>query len=246
MVRGLAIFQEWFKNFENQYVLIGGTAASITMNEAGLPFRGTKDLDIVLHVEVLTPEFGQKFWEFVQAGDYQQKEGDPEKKPCLYRFQKPFDKDFPHMLELFSRVPDGLKFVPPGHLTPIPMDEQVSSLSAALLDEEYYQFVLAGRHNKSGMPSWVGEDRLIPLKAVAWLEMTERVRKGEVIDFKKINKHLTDIVQLSALLQPGQVIELPRKLKTDLQRFAKEIIALNHPERLQAMDRVVDAYALNK
>lgn len=76
MVRGLAIFQAWFKDFENEYVLIGGTAASITMTEAGLPFRSTKDLDIVLHVEILTPAFGQKFWEFVQAGGYQQKEGD--------------------------------------------------------------------------------------------------------------------------------------------------------------------------
>ena len=35
MVIGQAIFQEWFKGFENQYVLIGGTAASITMAEAG-------------------------------------------------------------------------------------------------------------------------------------------------------------------------------------------------------------------
>ena len=74
MVRGQAIFQEWFKDFENQYVLIGGTAASITMEEAGVPFRCTKDLDIVLHVEVLTPAFGQKFWEFVQAGGYQKME----------------------------------------------------------------------------------------------------------------------------------------------------------------------------
>lgn len=85
MVRGLAIFQAWFEGFENQYVLIGGTAASITMTDAGLPFRGTKDLDIVLHVEALTPAFGQKFWEFVQAGGYRQKEGDPEQRPCLYR-----------------------------------------------------------------------------------------------------------------------------------------------------------------
>lgn len=63
MVRGLAIFQDWFKDFENQYVLIGGTAASITMTESGLPFRGTKDLDIVLHVEILTRAFGQQFWD---------------------------------------------------------------------------------------------------------------------------------------------------------------------------------------
>jgi len=245
VVRGLAIFQQWFQDFEDQYVLIGGTAASITMTEAGLSFRGTKDLDIVLHVEVLTPAFGQKFWEFVQAGGYQQKEGDPEQKPCLYRFQKPQDEDFPHMLELFSRVPDGLSFVPPGHLTPIPMDEQISSLSAILLNDEYYQFVLDGRKSKHGMPSWVGEDRLIPLKAVAWLEMTERMRQGEVIDSKKINKHLTDIVQLSALLQPGQVIDLPEKLRADLQIFVQEIVTLNRPEQLQAMRRIAEAYALS-
>ena len=244
MVRGLAIFQAWFKGFEDHYVLIGGTAAVITMTEAGLPFRGTKDLDIVLHVEVLTPEFGQKFWAFVQAGGYQQKEGDPPQNPCLYRFQKPLDEEFPQMLELFSRVPDGLKYVRPGHLTPIPMAEQISSLSAILLDDVYYQFVLAGRINKHGMPSWVGEGRLIPLKAVAWMEMSERVRNGEAIDSKKINKHLSDVAQLSALLQPGQRIEMPEKLRANLQAFAQAVIALNRPDQRLAMRRIADAYGL--
>lgn len=245
MVKGLEVFQAWFKDFENQYVLIGGTAATIAMTEAGLPFRGTKDFDIVLHVEALTAEFGQRFWAFVQAGGYQQKEGDPTQRPCLYRFQKPQDDDFPHMLELFARVPDGLHFVPPGHLTPIPIDEQTSSLSAILLDEDYYQFVLQGRKNKHGMPSWIGEDRLIPLKAVAWLEMKQRVQQGTVIDAKKINKHLADVVQLSSLLQPGHTIAIPEKLKADLQAFTNAVAALNHPEQIQAMRRIAAAYGLN-
>lgn len=244
MVIGQAIFQEWFRDFEDQYVLIGGTAASITMAEAGQPFRGTKDLDIVLHVEALTPAFGQRFWQFVQAGGYQQKEGDPDQRPCLYRFQKPLDDEFPHMLELFSRVPDGLRFVPPGHLTPIPMNEQVSSLSAILLDEDYYQFVLGGRKNKHGLPSWVGEDRLIPLKAVAWMEMSERAQSGGPIDSKKINKHLSDIVLLSSLLQPGQVIELPEKIRANLQVFVRAVAALNRAEQMQSMRRIAEAYAL--
>lgn len=244
MVIGQAIFQEWFRDFEDQYVLIGGTAASITMAEAGQPFRGTKDLDIVLHVEALTPAFGQRFWQFVQAGAYQQKEGDPDQRPCLYRFQKPLDDEFPHMLELFSRVPDGLRFVPPGHLTPIPIDEQVSSLSAILLDEDYYQFVLSGRKNKYGLPSWVGEDRLIPLKAVAWMEMSERAQSGEPIDSKKINKHLSDIVLLSSLLQPGQVIELPEKIRANLEVFVRAVAALNRAEQMQSMRRIAEAYAL--
>lgn len=244
MVKGLDVFQKWFAGFEDQYVLIGGTAAVITMADAGLPFRGTRDLDIVLHVEVLSQAFGLRFWEFVQAGGYQQKESNPQQKPCLYRFQKPLDDEFPHMLELFSRIPDGLTFVPPGHLTPIPVDEQVSSLSAILLDEAYYQFVLSGRHNRHGMPSWVGEDRLIPLKAVAWMEMNERVHQGEVIDSKKINKHLDDIVQLTALLTPGLTIELPENVRTDLQTFVQAVLRLNDREQIQAIRRIVDAYAL--
>ena len=244
MVRGLTIFQDWFKDFEDQYVLIGGTAAWISMEEAGLPFRGTKDLDIVLHVEALTPEFGEKFWGFVQLGAYQQKEGNPGRRPSVYRFQKPQNEEFPFMLELFSRIPDGLKFVPPGHLTPIPIDEQISSLSAILLNEDYYEFVLTGRNTKLGMPPWVGADRLIPLKAVAWMEMNERVRQGEVIESKKIKKHLTDIVQLSSLLRPDQLIEVPQNLKIDLEGFAKTVKSLNQVDQMQAIDRIVRAYGL--
>jgi hypothetical protein len=50
---------------------------------------------------------------------------------------------------------------------------------------------------------------------------------------------------LSALLQPGQVIELPAKLRADLQAFAQAVVALNRPEQLQAMDRVAAAYAFD-
>ena len=95
------------------------------------------------------------------------------------------------------------------------------------------------------MPTWVGEDRLIPLKAVAWSEMTARVQQGESIDSKKINKHLADIVQLSSLLQPNQVIELPEKLRADLQKFAQIVVALKHPEKSEAMRRIAAAYVFN-
>ncbi len=47
MVRGLQQFSAWFEKYTDQYVLIGGTAASLAMNAAGVEFRQTKDLDIV-------------------------------------------------------------------------------------------------------------------------------------------------------------------------------------------------------
>jgi hypothetical protein len=67
MVRGLDLFRAAFRDFSAQYVLIGGTAAMLTMEDAGLDFRATKDLDVVLLVEALTPAFGAAFWAFIQA-----------------------------------------------------------------------------------------------------------------------------------------------------------------------------------
>lgn len=89
------------------------------------------------------------------------------------------------MVELFARAPDGLKLAEGSHLTPIPLDEAVASLSAILLDEAYYAFIMAGRRETDGLP-WVGEDRLIPLKAVAWLELTAPKEKGEKVDAKDV------------------------------------------------------------
>ena len=51
MVRGLDLFREHFAAFKDRYVLIGGTASFLALEEAGIEFRATKDLDIVLCIE---------------------------------------------------------------------------------------------------------------------------------------------------------------------------------------------------
>lgn len=105
MVRGVARFREHFAGFEDHYVLIGGAACDLAMLEAGLDFRATKDLDIVLCVEVLDAAFVRAFWEFVQNGVYQNRQKSTGKR-LFYRFHDPEDDSFPWMLELFCRTPD--------------------------------------------------------------------------------------------------------------------------------------------
>lgn len=73
MVKGLDTFRRYFQGYENQYVLIGGAACDIVFENSETAFRATRDLDIVLIVEALTPEFGEKFWNFVQDGKYRNK-----------------------------------------------------------------------------------------------------------------------------------------------------------------------------
>lgn len=218
MVKGLKVFQHWFADYADQYLLIGGTAATLTMEEAGLEFRATKDLDIVLHIEALKPAFGEAFWRFIKAGGYAIQQTNNTGKPTLYRFQKPADSSFPAMVELFCRVPDSLRATQNGQLTPIAFDEAVSSLSAILLDDAYYAFILAGRREINGLP-WIGEDRLIPLKASAWLDLSARRAQGEPVDAKSIRKHANDVLRLSQLLTAETRIPIDTKIAADLRRF---------------------------
>ncbi len=218
MVRGLDVFRDWFADYSDQYVLIGGTAASLAMEAASLGFRSTKDLDIVLHVEVLTPAFGEAFWAFIRSGQYELCQVSSTGKPAFYRFQRPVNRDFPAMLELFSRSPEHFTPAQGSVLTPIPLDEAVSSLSAILLDDDYYAFIRDGRRNTDGLP-WIGEDRLIPLKALAWLDLSARRDQGEDIDSKDVRKHLNDVLRLSQLLSASSSISLVERIQSDMTRF---------------------------
>ena len=67
-MRGLELFRQVFAAHAHQYVFLGGTAATLALEAGRLPFRATKDLDIVLQVEALDAAFGEAFWSFVEAG----------------------------------------------------------------------------------------------------------------------------------------------------------------------------------
>ena len=55
-----------FADDTDKYVLIGGAACDIVFTSNDATFRATKDLDMVLIVEALSPEFGEKFWKFIE------------------------------------------------------------------------------------------------------------------------------------------------------------------------------------
>ena len=252
MVTGLAVFREHFAGHADQFVLIGGTAATLAMEEVGLEFRATKDLDIVLHIEALSPAFGALFWRFVEAGRYEIRQASSTGKPMLYRFQKPADEGFPVMLELFCRAPNGIHLAEGAHLTPIPIDDAIASLSAILVDDVYYEFILTGRKEVDGLPI-VGEDRLIPLKARAWLDLTERREKGEHVDARDIRKHANDALRLSQLLAPGTHLPVAVGIANDLNRFLNGIGAdpSIDPKAIMlgasvaaVLDRIAQAYDL--
>ena len=214
MVRGIEVFQDYFREYADQYVLIGGAACSISFEEQEINFgRTTKDLDVVLIVEAQTKEFGERFWQFIKDGKYRirsKSNGNPQ----FYRFDKPEDPEFPKMIELFSRTSYILK--EETGLTPIHIDDNISSLSAILLNEAYYNALLEGREIVMGIsllkPEWI-----IPFKAKAWLDLSA---KPGVIS-SDIKKHRNDIIRIVSEMVLEECV-LSDEIRADMEAFIEE------------------------
>ena len=214
MVKGLDIFHNYFSEYTDQYVLIGGAACSISFAEQEMDFgRTTKDLDMVLIVEAQTKEFGDRFWRFITDGGYRNK-ARSNGKPQFYRFDKPIDSRFPKMIELFARNEFILESG--AMLTPIHIDDSVSSLSAILLNDAYYQALLQGRYVIDGLsvlrPEW-----LIPFKAKAWLDLKKKIDA----DSADVKKHRNDIIRLASELMMEKCT-LPEEIRNDMKLFIDE------------------------
>ena len=215
MVKGLDTFRKYFAEYESQYVLIGGAACDIVFESNETSFRATRDLDMVLIVEALTPEFGEKFWEFIKDGKYRNKATNGE-KPQFYRFDKPEDDSYPKMIELFCRSDFELREM--AGVTPIHIDDTVSSLSAILLDDDYYKVLLEGKVIAGGL-SVLRPEYLILFKAKAYLDLKQRKENGEAVDSDDIKKHKKDVLRIAAELMLDKTNMLPASVKSDIDMF---------------------------
>lgn len=218
MVKGLDTFRDYFSDFTDQYVLIGGAACDISFGDIGSDFRATRNLDIVIIVEALTKEFGEHFWNFIHEGGYQNR-AKSSGEPQFYRFDKPLDDRFPLMIELFARSEYLLDY--DNSLTPVHIDDSVSSLSAILLNDAYYGALLQGRDIIGGVsvlrPSW-----LIPFKAKAWLDLREKIQQGIHVDSRDLKKHRNDVIRIASEMVLERC-ELPEEIRRDMTVFIDEM-----------------------
>ena len=221
MVRGLDRFRAYFAGHEESYALIGGAACDILFGEAGLPFRATKDFDIVLCVEVVGVEFGTVFADFLEAGGYRARERSTGRRE-FYRFHRPADETFPAMIELFARRPETLEPPNGAELSPIPVEEDVISLSAILLDDDYFDALQKARRVIDEI-SLVDETILIPFKARAFLDLSGRKANGEDVDARHIRKHRADVFRLAQLLPGSGKLPLADPIRADLAEFLGQV-----------------------
>ena len=221
MVTGFTKFKEKFQGFENQYVVIGGTACDLLMENEDMTFRATKDVDIVLIVESITAEFGKAFWEYIKEAEYEHKNKSTGNTQ-FYRFTSPKSKEYPFMIEIFSKKPEFMALDESAVLTPLPIDDEISSLSAILLNDAYYDLLKDGQVILDGIPV-LKEVCLIPFKAKAWIDLNERKGNGEAVDSKNIKKHKNDVFRLGQLLTAESRQALGEDIANDMKHFLNEM-----------------------
>ena len=226
MIHSLEKFKDYLDDYTNQYGFIGGTACDILMDELGAPFRGTKDLDIVLIIEALNSSFGEIFWKFIEDGAYKHREKSTGENQ-FYRFTEQSDSSFPKMIELFNKQPDNLELKFDTILTPVHIHESIISLSAILLNDVYYESLVKGKRTVNGY-SLIEIETVILFKIKAWLDMKERKRIGEQLDSKDIKKHKNDIFRLLTNVAPSSRIETAKEIQTDIIQFKKHNTNNNH------------------
>ncbi|MCR5169649.1 MAG: hypothetical protein K6C33_04195 [Desulfovibrio sp.] len=224
MPSGLEIFRDHFKDYTDSCAIIGGTACMKFFELAGEDFRRTRDVDLVLvfDSEGLDRGFCERFWQFIGNGRYQSlKQGE---KPHLYRFSRPAVAGYPELIEIFSPRPDSLGPAPDGgRIAKIPMDGDMSDLSAILLDDEAYSFVVSGKQVVDGL-SVVSASHLIALKIIACSNLNAlEVKHGR--DKKNIRKHKADIVRLCDIVDPDASVELTDAIARQVRTFVDELLS---------------------
>ncbi|MBR6263002.1 MAG: hypothetical protein IKR05_07275 [Prevotella sp.] len=223
MVTGIERWKEFFNDYKDKYVLIGGAACNLLEEELDMNPRATKDLDLLLVVEALTPDFGLRLWDFIKSANYGDRfKGENKSKHEYYRFKNPKDKTYPKQIELFARNTGILNLPSDAHIEPISVGEGISSLSAILMDDDYYAFTIEHSRNIEDIHV-ANPEALICLKAKAFTEMLDRKAGGEQVDSRDIEKHKKDVFRLIAMLPLESRFSLPMKLKKDMSDFYQRI-----------------------
>lgn len=222
IVNGIEAFRDAMANHDGEYVLIGGGACSILFDAAGDSFRMTKDLDIIVLTDVRGGSgFASDFWAFIKQNGYESwKQADG--ACAYYRFNLPQDSSrllqVPEQIELFARHPDFALEDEDSVIAPLHFDEGVSSLSAIILDDGYYEFIRSHVTIVGGVPLLMPL-HIIPLKMRAHIDLNQKHKDGCHVNEKDLTKHRKDVADLSRLLAPDDVLPLQGQMREDAELF---------------------------
>lgn len=217
MVGGFDVFRSRLAAFQDSFIVIGGTACDLNLQPYG-GFRRTKDIDMIVVTEAVDRSFADALHDFLREGGYSCYVS-RDRKPHYYRFLSPRHAEFPVQIEMLSH--SLLPELPDLPFTPISLDSGIRSLSAIVLDPDYYEYAKAHRSFEWGVPCLTAE-ALVVFKCAAYLNLLATRRKSpELVRSEDLNKHRNDVFRLVGALPRGVQFALPEPLRRQTAEFAR-------------------------
>ena len=123
------------------------------------------------------------------------------------------------MLELFSKAPETITLPKDTGIVRLEVEDDIVSLSAILLDPQYFEALQNGKRVESGV-TILDQSILIPFKARAFLDLTRRRAEGDqAVKGDDIKKHRADVFRLSQLLPGNAIVQVKAPLREDVRSF---------------------------
>lgn len=126
------------------------------------------------------------------------------------------------MIELFSKNPGYRLHENNMIITPLHVSDETSSLSAIMLNDDYYEFMIRGRKVVDGVGT-LGAEHLIPFKMRAWLDLCRRKSEGEHVNSADIKKHKNDVFRLMNIINPDEAVTVSETVKDDIRQFIERM-----------------------
>lgn len=210
----LSHLRDYLQDFEDDYVVIGGFATLMLLDrELEGHGKATFDIDLVL-LTSKNIHITQKIKEYIKEGLYEIQKGARDQY-IYYRFIKPKIEGFAKEIELFTSNENDLELDADQRIIPIDSEEGLYSLSAIMLDPEYFEMIKQNVE-KSTIAPCTNTQATIMLKMSAFRDLKER-------EDDKYKKHRRDIFKLSLLLTGEEKISLTGKMKEDFNAFIEHV-----------------------
>ena len=218
-VIGIESFKAKFHDYSDCYTVIGGTACDILMAAEDFDFRATKDIDMIILLEDRYQEFAKVFWEYIKEGGYRC--GWKQSEDIhFYRFTEPMP-GYPAQIELFSRKPD-YHLESDTTIVPIHISDDVSSLSAILLNDDFYTLMMKGRRVVDGI-CVLDAPYIIPFKMYAWLNLLNAKENGKHVNERDLRKHKYDVFRLLQIVTIGDGIHVNGMVADTVRGFLEKL-----------------------
>ena len=229
IVQGLTHFSDFFNEYKDDYVIIGGVATALNQRKFGFASKATLDIDLIVLDDKKNGGFVDKMVEYVKKVNYQHCGVYKEENRILYQFKKPLNKEAPEQIELFTLdeiEDDKLSF------KRLEGSEHYYYISAIVLNIDYRELLGKFQLEDSNL-SIAAPEVLIPLKALAYVNLGKEATTRALKDQKK---HLDDIKELIGFIEEDEV-EVSEKIYNDV------VTVLNEVKKIRGKEALVD-YAL--